>query len=220
MARQIQVFEYEKLTLSKDFRGNYLEEKELLKLYDFNDRNGNIYFEGIRNGIKFKNYVGVIQIGGLTIEILPKTDRSKSTNEDCDSWQKALLGMLKVCKLMNVSSVSEANLKRRYNSILDLYFEMFLTELENLLHQGLIKKYRKQSGNVLALKGRIEFSKNIQQNLTHQERFYTNHQVYDYNHLLHQILLKAINILECLSTKPSIQERIVRIKANFPEVKK
>ena len=34
------------------------------------------YFNLIRNGIKFCNYVGVLQVGNLQIEILHKIDKS------------------------------------------------------------------------------------------------------------------------------------------------
>ena len=78
-----------------------------------------------------------------------------------------------MCKHINVNSVSEANLKRKHNSLLDLYFEMYLEEVQHLLRVGLIKQYRRDSSNVLALKGRLDFNKNIQHNLIHQERFYT-----------------------------------------------
>lgn len=215
----IKVFEYEKLTLSKDDKGRFLMASELEKLYDFNDRNGHKYFTGVRGGVKFKNYVGVIQIGGLTIEILPKTDREKSSDQDFENWHGALLNMLRVCRFMNVTSVSEASLKRKYNSILDLYFELFLDEVEKLVHQGLIKNYRNNTSNVQALKGRINFAKNIQKNLIHQERFYTDHQVYDYDNLINQILLEALKVLKSLSSSPNIIDRIERILINFPPVK-
>lgn len=214
----IRVFEYEKLTLHKDERGRFLFPHELKRLYDFNDRNGNEFFTGIRDGIKFKSFVGVIQIGGLTIEILPKTDRNRASEQDYSDWHGALLNMLRVCKFISVSTVSEASLKRKYNSILDLYFEMYLDEIEKLLRQGLIKSYRKQSGNVTALKGRIEFAKNIQKNLIHQERFYTNHQVYDYDHLINQILFEGLKVLRLLSSNPTIVDRVSRITSAFPEV--
>ncbi|MBZ9778447.1 McrC family protein [Psychroflexus sp. CAK8W] len=219
--KHIRVFEYEKITLHKDDKGRYLLPAELSKLYDFNDRNGNKFFTGIRDGVKFQNYVGVIQIGGLTIEILPKADQKKITHkEEYDHWHKVLLDMLRICRRIQISSVSEASLKRRYNSILDLYFETYLDELENLIHTGLIKKYRKQSGNLNALKGRIEFSKNIQKNLIHKERFYTHHQVYDYDHLINQILLEGLNVLSIISSNPILKDRISRITSLFPEVKK
>lgn len=219
MARVIQVFEYEKLTLHKDWRDRFLTSNELDKLYDFNDKNGNEYFTGIRDGIRFKNYVGVIQIGGLAIEILPKTDRLRSGDDDYDNWHQALLNMLRICKHISVTSMSESNLKKRHNSLLDLYFEMYLEEVEALLRKGLIKQYRKESSNVQALKGRINFNQHIQQNLIHQERFHTTHQIYDYENLANQILLRGLVLLDTLTYNPSLKDRISRLRINFPELK-
>jgi 5-methylcytosine-specific restriction enzyme subunit McrC len=215
----IQVFEYEKLTIHKDTMGRFLLPKELNKLYEFNDKNGNIYFTGIRDGVRFKNYVGVIQIGGLTIEILPKADNIKPDDECYSTWHTALLNMLRVCKHINVISMSEANLKRKNHSLLDLYFEMYLDEVEKLLRTGLIKNYRKTSSNILALKGRLDFNKNIQQNLIHQERFYTNHQVYDYENIANQILLKGLSILSTVTNSSLLKDKISRLKLSFPEIK-
>ena len=219
MSRVIQVFEFEKLTLHKDHRNRYLKPRELERLYEFNDNNKNIYFTGIRDGIKLKNYVGVIQLGGLTIEILPKTDNNNSEDNDFVAWHRALLNMLRITKHINVSSVSEASLKKKHNSLLDLYFEMYLDEVQNLIRVGLIKKYRRHSSNVLALKGRLDFNKNIQQNLIHQERFYTEHQVYDHENLMNQIILKGLNVLEDLTSNSQLKDKIIRLRASFPEIK-
>ena len=52
------------------------------------------YFEVLYNGLKFNQYVGVIQIENLIIEILPKADKDEA---DDPKWQKVLLGMLKAC---------------------------------------------------------------------------------------------------------------------------
>ena len=219
MIRTIQVFEFEKLTLHKDQYNRFLKKEELTRLYEFNDRNNNVYFTGIRDGIKFNNYVGVIQIGGLTIEILPKTDKKANVEEDFTTWQRVLLDMLRACKLINSTSVSETNLKRKHNSLLELYYEMYLDEVQNLIHNGLVKQYRRNSGNVLALKGQLKFTQHIQQNLIHKERFYTNHQVYDYENIANQILLKALMILNQLSRTPQLKDKIQRLLMSFPEIK-
>lgn len=216
----IRVFEYEKLTINVDNKGRYLTKHQLGKLYQFNDNNKNIYFTGIRNGVKFNQYVGVIQIGSLTIEILPKADNNKySEEEDYSNWRSALLKMLGYCKKIKLGSVSEANLQRRNHSILDLYFEIFLDEVDFLIRNGLVKKYSRTSGNVKALKGSLNFAKQIQNNLIHQERFYTNHQVYNQDHLINQILFKALLVLKQISSNSSFVDRIERLKMNFPEVK-
>jgi len=218
--RLIRVFEHEKLTVHQDDQGRCLSPTELTRLYDYNDLNNNIYFTGIRDGVRFSNYVGVIQIGGLTLEILPKADRKHPhKKEDYDAWQSVLLRMLATCNHVNVQSVSEASLSRRYHSLLDLYFILYLDELSRLIHQGLIKKYRNTYGNLNALKGRIIFSKNLQHNLIHKERIYTDHQLYDYEHLLNQVLLKGLSVLSIVSQNPLITDRIHRVKLDFPEIK-
>ncbi len=219
MSRLIRVFEYEKLTIhSKCSEGKELGEKVLNKLWEYNDKNNNIYFDGIRKGVKFKQYVGVIQIGNITIEILPKADKQKATEEDKKDWHNILLKMLAKCKRIKVDSVSEASLRKRYHSLLDLYFELFIQQVNLLLEQGLIKTYRKNNGNLNALKGRLRFEKNIQNNLIHKERFFTTHQVYDYDHLLNQILYKALLVLQSITKNTALSDSIIRTLGNFPEI--
>lgn len=220
MGRLIQVFEHDKLT-SKSLcsKGEELGDKIIDKLWQYNDSNKNIYFEAIRHGVKFKNYVGVIQIGGTTIEILPKADKLNTNSiDEKDIWHKVLLKMLAQCKKIKVNAVSEASLRKKYQSLLDFYFELFLSEVNLLLQQGLIKKYNKKSGNVLALKGRLDFAKNIQQNVIRQERFHTTHQIYDYNHIVNQILYKALIVLKSISNNTYLIDGVNRLIANFPEI--
>ena len=142
----------------------------------------------------FNSSVGVIQIGGLTIEILPKADNSNNKS----LWRDVLLHMLKECRYLQVDNVSETNLKRRYNSILDVYFEIYLKELEYLIKRGFIKKYKRKQSNQSALKGKLIFSQNIQKNLVHKEKFFCEHQVYNKNHLIHQVLLQGLMVIDCL----------------------
>jgi 5-methylcytosine-specific restriction enzyme subunit McrC len=220
MGRLIQVFEHDKLT-SKSLctKGEELGDKIIDKLWQYNDSNKNIYFEAIRHGVKFKNYVGVIQIGGTTIEILPKADKlNTSSDNEKEDWHRILLKMLAHCKKIKVNAVSEASLRKRYQSLLDLYFELYLNEVSQLLQKGLIKKYNQKTGNILALKGRLDFAKNIQQNVILQERFYTTHQVYDYNHLVNQVLFKALKVLKTITNNTYLIDGVNRLLSGFPEI--
>ncbi|WP_260446559.1 McrC family protein [Chryseobacterium lactis] len=181
----------------------------------FNELHQNKYFTIIHQGIRFGSYVGVIQIGGLTIEILPKADNNE--NADKNLWQNVLLNMLKICKKIQVESISETQLKKRYHSILDVYFELYLNEIERLVKKGLIKKYRKNQSNQNALKGKLLFSQNIQHNLVHKERFYCEHQVYDKNHLLHQILYKGLLVLKTF-VNDSLKDKLNRLLFEFQDI--
>jgi len=219
----IKVFEHEKLTIHSDDLGRRITTAQFEKLCQFNDKNNNKYFTVIRNGIKFSQYVGVIRIGNLTIEILPKADKQIARNKlelesTSKTWQSVLLKMLAISGELELETVSEASLRKRTN-LLDLYFEIYLTELDKLLRRGLTKKYRSNSANVKALKGRLEFAGHIRQNLVHQERFHTTHQHYDHEHLLNQILLRGLQILSTITNGTHLQDKIRKLQFYFPEIR-
>ncbi len=206
----ISVFEHQRLYVGQQgFEQNHLD--ALLKLSEYHDGN---YFEPIAKGIKFNQYVGIIQIDGLAIQINPKADK----NDDDNKWQNVLLKMLQACGKLKADSTGAANVKRKNLNLLEVYFELYLLELENLVRKGLIKQYRKETKNSKALKGKLEFSGHIRKNLVHKERFYTTHQVYDSNHLLHQILFKALSIISQFTKGSKLNDLTSRVQLNFPEV--
>ncbi len=209
----IQVFEHQTLKIGDEIGFT----KEIWEaMIRFNDRNENRYFTIIHNGIKFRQYVGVIQIGNLTIEILPKAD--KQENENKKEWQSILIEMLKACRLLKINHLSSANLRLKQNFILDLYFELFIKEIEKLLHQGLNKNYQETTDNQLAMKGKLVFKKQIQFNLIHKNRFFTKHQTYDYNHLINQIIGQTIEVLSQMTTNITLLDKLKRLKLYFPKV--
>lgn len=208
--RTITAYEHDRLIFSKEER----ETGVLDTLLKFNELHENKYFDGIVNGIKLKQYVGIIQVNNLSLEILPKVDR----NKDEDTWREVLIQMLKATGKLKVTSTGSAHVKRQNMNLLELYFEMYLKEVQNLLRNGLVKKYRKETGNVKALKGKFEFAGNIRENLIHKERFYTTHQVYDVNHKIHQILSKAIDIILQFTKGSCLNDLCRRVHLDFPDV--
>lgn len=172
------------------------------------------YFDILPNGVKFKQFVGTLQIENILLQIHPKADK-----DDPDSaWRDVLLQMLHTCGKINTQSAGDANVKRHHLNLLEVYFEYFLREVEGLLHRGLIKQYRRESGNVKALKGKLEFSQNIRHNVVHKERFFTSHQVYDKDHFLHQVLALALEIISIFTRGTRLNDRWRRVQMAFPEV--
>lgn len=217
----ITVFEHQIIKLGQVIGEAKFDEDKLKALVTYFGEKGVPYYSLIKNGVRFNEYVGVIQVGNVVIEVLPKADKKPddTSNESEESqWQKILIGMLRAVGSFDIKSTSESNLKIKSNNILDLYFEMFITEVEYLLHNGLLKKYRKKEGNVTTLKGSLIFAKQIQQNLTHQERFYVRHTTYDVEHLLHFILFKAIQLLKHINTNTTLHARIGALLLFFPEM--
>lgn len=211
----ISIFEHESLYCGRGEK--QLSEKQLAALQAFYGERGQPYFTLLHKGVKFCEYVGLLQIGNLTLEILPKADKL-SREEDSAKWRSKLIGMLRAVGLFEIHAPSSSHLQLKPNAILDLYFELFLTELEYLLHCGLIKQYKKTEGNTNALKGKLLFNKQIQQNLTHQERFYTQYSNYSVVHPIHQILYKALKLMARINNNIMLKSRIATLLLNFPEM--
>lgn len=214
---KIQVFEHSFLPVEEKGKFKHRHFVALSKLNAIHDYK---YFDLKHNGVVFKQFVGVIQIDGLTIEILPKVDKNETESEDSKKkWQSVLIEMLKVTQKLKIQQVGQANVTKQSIHLLDIYFEWFLNEVQLLIHQGFIKQYYKEIGNVKVLKGKLEFAGHIQKNLVHKERFYTTHQVYDKDHLIHQILGQALEIIATLSKGNYLYSKCKTVQLDFPEVK-
>lgn len=208
----IVIFEHQSIRIDRG--DNRINKSQLNALQQFFGEKGVPYFSLIHNGVKFNEYVGVLQIGNTTYEILPKADK----NSNSEQWREMLIGMLNAVGVFNIQAPSSSNLSLKTNSILDLYFELFVKELEYLLRRGLIKKYRKTEGNTKALKGSILFSKHLSKNIVHKEQFYVKHTTFDREHKIHKILFKALKVLNQINNNSAINSRIGSLLLDFPEM--
>lgn len=215
----ISVFEHQTIVLKQKFENGVVFDQPKLDAFVRFFGKGVPYYSLIRNGIQFNEYVGAIQVGSTLISVLPKADKRKKEDEaEKKKWNQVLIDMLRAVHGFNVKAPSSSHLKIKNNSVLDLYFELFVIETEYLLHRGLVKKYRKTEGNLNTLKGSLKFSKQISKNLVHKERFYSKHSTYDTEHLLHIILHKTIQVLKRINTNSALVGRINALLLNFPEM--
>ena len=208
------VFEYSTLNIDDTFK-----EEHFKRLVHYNEKHRNKFFSVGNKRIYFKQHVGVIQIGDVIIEILPKADKG-GVDDECsqNKWHDALVDMLRECGLIKLENLTNANLKLRSASLIDLYFETFLNEVQSLIHHGLVRQYRLEESNLYKLKGRLIFSRNVSENLIHKERFYTAHQVYDRNNIFNRILNKALNVLVSVTNNQGIIKSARNLQLSFEEV--
>ncbi len=211
--KPIQVFEYKQLLIGEHgFTKSHWE-----SLGWYNEKHGGDFFSLTPKGVRFNQYVGVIQVGNLTIEILPKISQVVEKG-DKDKWQSVLIDMLRECSWMQIYTHDKAALRFKYNSILEAYLELFIQECEELIRQGLVKKYRAVDNNCGALKGKLLFQKQVQINLVHKEKFFTRHQVFDRENLYNQLLLKALKLIPVLSQSPFLKDRVYNLLLSFPDL--
>ena len=215
-----QVYEWGLLPLAKndDQPGpQEITQAQWKALGEYNEAHRNRYFAVQTNGIRFYQFVGVIQVGSLTIEVLPKIDKRESEDRK-GIWQAVLIDMLRQCHWLDQHAHDNAPLRIRHRSILEAYLALFLGYCEAILHRGLVKRYRPEESNKYALKGKLLFAQQVRHNAVHAERFYTRHRVYDADNLLNRILLKAIRLVPRLSTHGALKDRVGRLLLDFPEL--
>lgn len=243
--RQISLFEHESLILGEKYNGILFEVKHLEALETFygdgkyksntflnlsqltklsSDKDSFPFYSLIKNGVRFCQFVGVLQLNDLIIEILPKADKKwnenieKTEKSEIDTWRSLLIKMLQAVNAFDVNATSFSSLKLLPNSFLDIYYELFIIEVEKLFHNGLIKQYREIEDNRKSLVGNLIFSKQLQYNLVHKERFYVHTSEYDTQHQLHTILYKALKVLQQNYGSQFLKSRINRLIMSFPEL--
>lgn len=200
----VKVFEHQRLT----WKEAGLSTAQVDRLIAWNETSGDRFLRVGHKSFTFTEHVGVVQVGSTVIEVLPKADRHEDgTRAVKDNWQNALLTMLGMVYDLPLRNTTDANLRKRSSSILDFFFGLYVCDVEELVHQGLVKRYRRTRGNHMALKGRLDFPRHLQHNIIHQERFFVEHQVYDTDHLLHSLLKRALELVNGIGRDPSITAR-------------
>lgn len=214
--KHIQVFEHRTLYYGQKYDGIEFQKKHFDALAKLNSLHDNKYFTLVHRGVKFSQYVGVIRVDEVNIEILPKVDATHNNEEAV--WQGVLIEMLKQTRKLKVQQVGQAEVNKQNIHLLDIYFDWFLREVQDLCRRGLIKTYYKEFKNVKALKGKLEFAKHLTKNLNHKERFYTSHQIYNKDHKFHQIINQALIVIELVSKGTYLYSKCKEVQLNFPEV--
>ncbi len=211
----IRVYEHESLKVNNEtFKAKHL--KSLSKF--LGDKVGeDAPFSLIHNGVKFKQFVGVISVGDLQIEVLPKADKNAGDTEK-NIWESHLMEMLKVVYKLKVKLPSKADQQVKRSPVLDVFLNRFMDEVERLMHIGLVKAYRRVEDNRNALKGRLVMSKHIIKNMVHKERFYVEYTTYDRNHIFNRLLYKALRIIPDISVSNYTIHRAKTLMFEFPEL--
>ncbi len=210
---QISVFEHQVIRVGMEWSGQAFTVTHYRALVRYkNDRNHH-WYQILPDGIRFSHYVGVLQVGTLIIEILPKTEAAAP-----EVWRRVLLEMLAVAGVLKIETAASTGLGIRANFLLDYYFDHFLEKIHGLLKGGLIRKYRTMQQNEKAWKGQLNFQKQIQYNVAHQERFYTRRNHYDYSHPVNRILKQALCILPRLTDNLVLKNKAYGLQAAFPDL--
>lgn len=143
------------------------------------------------NKIKFINYVGIIKINNLIIEILPKI----SLSNDITKIGKFLcLCFLNVNKLsVDINELLNSNILN--NSLLDILAKVFSKKLLNELQKGLYREYVSKEEALSTIKGKTLISKSIKENTINKNKMNCKYDEFTEDNLFNAILKRAISVI-------------------------
>jgi len=119
--------------------------------------------------ITAQNYVWVIQtMSGTVIEILPKI--AHVDNEE--KTRKIFLRMLKTLKDSPFRNLNDATLRNQKFPILEIFIQLFLSELSLLVKKWIKKNYVEEIDNLKYIKWKLKIKENITKNIFDHSKFY------------------------------------------------
>jgi len=209
----LQVYEHQTIRIKEMVNGEVFTKSMWEALAYYHEKHQGKYYRLTYKGIQFKQYVGIIQIGNLVIEILPKIDRQI---ESTVTWQRVLIELLQYCQLLKIDTVGVGQVQTTPHAILDLFFNQYLEELKKIIQAGLLRKYIPKEQNNYQLKGQLILPKHLRYNYGKPERFYTKQQSFEEAHLLNQLMYEALKVLKSMPLSSSLQSKVAQVYRQFP----
>ena len=153
-------------------------------------------------------WVGVIQVPGLQVEILPKIDEADLNGKDEKETQARsnLLYMLSVAGQVPVRERDVARLASRKASLSETLAAIFADRLRRELLRGPERTYIRREENLRKFKGKLLIAQQVRHNAAHRERFFCRFDEFSEDTLMNRIFRAACRVLLNATHTPSTQD--------------
>ena len=222
------VLEYEILEISKqtdvDAENKALTTAEVEALYALGDRLGQRIIERMPRGrVRFRQFVGLVRVGGRDIEVLPKIESENRTADSSKSISDAsirqnLISMLLVAFDTKTLLPGDTQSVLEKSTWLDAFIRIFCQNLAEQVRRGLVKRYRIEEDNLHVVQGRILIDEQIRQNLIHRERTVCEFDELDENHALNQVFKLVVSKMLRVARNNATQQCARELLASFDAV--
>lgn len=199
---------YEQTTLKV---GRELSPAQLRALESYYHKHNRRYFDLVYKGIRLRAYVGLLRVGELTIEVLPKA----ATGGTEAFWRNRLTELLQVAGELPLPSGQLVQAGSRRASFLHSYLERFADRIAQILRNGRIGEYAEWRGQEGTMGGRLLVAENLRTNALHRERFFVARDRFGLEHPLDQVLRAALPLAERLAETAQLAARFRKLREAF-----
>ena len=165
--------------------------------------------------VTFAHYCGVIALGNLTLEILPKIYGKETEPGSC---RKALIKMLVKARRLKTQRGGTANIALQKAALLDVFILHFCDQLHAELMQGMIRHYIVRNENINVLRGRLRVEQQLKHNLTHKERLYCQYDELSTDNAHNQAIKHILKLLMKVSTGVMVRKQLAELLMRFDSI--
>lgn len=155
-----------------------------------------------RAAVKFTQFCGVIQLGELTIEVLPKIARHERDVQLC---RQVLVRLLQLTGSLPPHSVGEAALGQQRHALLDVFVEHFRSMIAQQMQPGLIRRYVPMQDELNTVRGRIDLVRQVRLNAFTPQRVQCRFDEFDTDNPYNQALRYVLGMLLQRTHHPAIK---------------
>lgn len=192
-------------------REAWLEDRLFDRLYRLEQRlsreHGQI-FKWKRHEAQPTSWVGVIQMQGLQLEIVPKIDAVGPGEEDVEEARRNLLYMLGVAGDVPIRFRETANFATRKAPLGETLVAIFAKRLVAELLRGPERSYRKQEENLRLYKGKLKVAAQLRHNAAHRARFFCEYDEFTQDTDLNRAFKGACRLLTASMRLPKTLEQL------------
>lgn len=201
----LSVKEYDKVTVGDtSIAGCHVSESEARALCSLKKTYGYDIFRYVDGKtIAPRQYVGSVQVGALTVEVLPKIDGIDGTK-----IRHNLIKMLATVKDLKISDGDVARVGTQNNGLLEILIKLFCEKLFKQVHKGVTREYDYRSENLSVLRGKIGIVEQIRLNAANPERLFCHFEEFHADILLNQIIKTTLRFLAKISNNQLNQRSI------------
>lgn len=165
--------------------------------------------------VKFAHYCGVISLGNLTLEILPKIYGKEQEPGAC---RKALVRMLQKARVIKPAKGGTAKIALQKHVLLEIFILHFCDLLHAELMQGMIRHYVTNEGSLPVLRGRLRVEEQLKQNLAHRERLFCRYDELSADNTHNRIIKYVLRLLLRLSTGVIVRKQLTELLMRFDDI--
>lgn len=237
MDKLLEVKEYDSITGNVDYKDDekykYLDQKAFVDLIEFiheyagDEENADAldfmrisYKRNVGDVVTIKNYVGMIQMkNGYQVQILPKVSFGDGAEDPGNKrTKKIFLKMLRSMKDFPSKVFNDASLKVDQMNLYEIFINMYLQEVRQLVKRGIKSAYVTQEDNLKYYKGKLLINQQIRTNLAHRERFYVTYDEFHPNRAENRLVKATLLKLQTLTSSAENAKEINQLLTAFEMV--